>query len=208
MGGFREDPDWPLVAALELFDDETQQTRPAAIFHDRIIDPPHERHAVDTPDEVVAVCLDETGKVTADRAGELLGVDPTTARTRLGNLVYDEPDTGRLIPAAEYLSGNVRDKLTAARTAAATHDRYRSNVAALEGVLPRQLDPVEITARLGSPWIPRRDVERFAAEVLDAAVDVEHLPQLGHWSARLRDGSRRGRACRLQDQNDDGADEV
>ena len=191
MGGFREDPDWPLVAALELFDDETQQTRPAAIFHDRIIDPPHERHAVDTPDEAVAVCLDETGRVTADRVGELLGVDPTTARTRLGNLVYDEPDTGRLIPAAEYLSGNVRHKLTAARTAATTDDRYRSNVTALERVLPRQLDPVEITARLGSPWIPSRDVERFAAEVLDAAVDVEHLPQLGHWSARLRDGSRR-----------------
>jgi SAM-dependent methyltransferase len=191
MGGFREDPDWPLVAALELFDDEIQQARPAAIFHERIIDPTHERHAVDTPDEAVAVCLDETGRVTADRVGELLGVDPTTARTRLGQLVYDEPDTGRLIPAAEYLSGNVRDKLTAARTAATTDDRYRPNVAALEGVLPRQLDPTEITARLGSPWIPSRDVERFAAEVLDAAVDVEHLPQLGHWSARLRDGSRR-----------------
>jgi N12 class adenine-specific DNA methylase/SAM-dependent methyltransferase len=191
MGGFREDPDWPLVAALELFDDETQQARPAAIFHDRIIDPPHERHAVDTPDEAVAVCLDETGKVTAERVGELLGVDPNAARTRLGNLVYDEPDTARLIPAAEYLSGNVRDKLTAARVAAATDDRYRTNVAALVEVLPRQLDPVEITATLGSPWIPSRDVERFAAEVLDAPVDVEHLPQLGHWSARLRDGSRR-----------------
>jgi N12 class adenine-specific DNA methylase/SAM-dependent methyltransferase len=191
MGGFREDPDWPLVAALELFDDETQQARPAAIFHDRIIDPPHERHAVDTPDEAVAVCLDETGKVTAERVGELLGVDPTTARTRLGQLVYDEPDTGRLIPAAEYLSGNVRHKLTEARTAAASDDRYRPNVAALADVLPHQLDPMEITARLGSPWIPSRDVERFAAEVLDAAVDVEHVPQLGHWSARLRDGSRR-----------------
>jgi hypothetical protein len=28
MGGFREDPDWPLVAALEVFDGETQQARP------------------------------------------------------------------------------------------------------------------------------------------------------------------------------------
>ncbi|MCB9376717.1 MAG: hypothetical protein H6515_12745, partial [Microthrixaceae bacterium] len=191
MGGFREDPDWPLVAALEVFDDETQQARPAAIFSERIIDPPHERHSVDSPDEAVAVCLDESGRVSLERAAELLGLDAPTTRQRLGRLVYDEPGTDRLIPAAEYLSGNVRTKLDAARVAAADDPRYRVNVADLEAVLPRQLEPADITARLGSPWIPSRDVESFAGEVLDATVDVEHLPQLGHWSARLRDGSRR-----------------
>ena len=191
MGGFREDPDWPLVAALEVFDDETQQARPAAIFSERIIDPPHERHSVDSPDEAVAVCLDESGRVSLERAAELLGLDADTTRQRLGRLVYDEPGTDRLIPAAEYLSGNVRTKLDAARVAALDDPRYRVNVADLEAVLPRQLEPADITARLGSPWIPSRDVEYFAGEVLDATVDVEHLPQLGHWSARLRDGSRR-----------------
>ena len=191
MGGFREDPDWPLVAALEVFDDETQQARPAAIFSERIIDPPHERHSVDSPDEAVAVCLDESGRVSLERAAELLGLDAPTTRQRLGRLVYDEPGTDRLIPAAQYLSGNVRTKLDAARVAAAEDPRYRVNVADLEAVLPRQLEPADITARLGSPWIPSRDVESFAGEVLDATVDVEHLPQLGHWSARLRDGSRR-----------------
>ncbi|HNO46352.1 MAG TPA: methyltransferase domain-containing protein, partial [Microthrixaceae bacterium] len=191
MGGFREDPDWPLVAALEVFDDETQQARPAAIFSERIIDPPHERHSVDSPDEAVAVCLDESGRVSLERAAELLGLDADTTRQRLGRLVYDEPGTDRLIPAAEYLSGNVRTKLDAARVAALDDPRYRVNVADLEAVLPRQLEPADITARLRSPWIPSRDVEYFAGEVLDATVDVEHLPQLGHWSARLRDGSRR-----------------
>lgn len=191
MGGFREDPDWPLVAALEVFDDETQQARPAAIFSERIIDPPHERHSVDSPDEAVAVCLDESGRVSLERAAELLGLDADTTRQGLGRLVYDEPGTDRLIPAAEYLSGNVRTKLDAARVAAVDDPRYRVNVADLEGVLPRQLEPADITARLGSPWIPSRDVESFAGEVLDATVDVEHLPQLGHWSARLRDCSRR-----------------
>jgi N12 class adenine-specific DNA methylase len=192
MGGFREDPDWPLVAALEVFDDETQEARPAAIFHERVIDPPHERHGVDTPGEAVAVCLDETGTVTVDRVAELLGTDPATARQQLGELVYDEPGTDRLVPASEYLSGNVRAKLDACRAADEGDGRYRRNIAALERVLPRQLEPAEITARLGAPWIPSRDIERFCTEVLDSTVDVEHLPQLGHWSARLRDGSRRG----------------
>lgn len=38
MGGFRDDPDWPLVAALEVFDEDTQAARPAAIFTERVID--------------------------------------------------------------------------------------------------------------------------------------------------------------------------
>ena len=33
----------------------------------------------------------------------------------LGELVYDDPSDARLIPAAEYLSGNVRVKLEQAR---------------------------------------------------------------------------------------------
>jgi N12 class adenine-specific DNA methylase len=191
MGGFREDPDWPLVAALEVFDEETQEARPAAIFHERVIDPPHERHGVDTPDEAVAVCLDETGTITIDRAAELLGTDAATARQQLGDLVYDEPGTSQIIPASEYLSGNVRAKLAACRAVDDPAGHYRSNTAALERVLPRQLEPAEITTRLGAPWIPGPDIEQFCREVLDATVDVEHLPQLGHWSARLRDGSRR-----------------
>jgi len=191
MGGFREDPDWPLVAALEVFDEETQEARPAAIFNERVIDPPHERHGVDTPDEAIAVCLDETGTVTIARAAELLGTDTAAARQQLGALVFDEPGTDRLVPASEYLSGNVRAKLEACRAIDDPDGHFRANIAALERVLPRQLEPAEITARLGAPWIPSRDIERFCREVLDATVDIEHLPQLGHWSARLRDGSRR-----------------
>lgn len=191
MGGFRDDPDWPLVAALEVFDDDTQEARAAAIFTDRVIDPPHERLGVDTPDEAVAVCLDESGAVTLDRVADLLGTDEGTARERLGDLVYDDPDTGRLEPAASYLSGNIRRKLGAAERAASDDRRYRTNVAALQRVLPRQLDPGEITARLGAPWIDSTDIETFCREVLDVTVDVERLPELGSWSARLRDGSRR-----------------
>jgi N12 class adenine-specific DNA methylase/2-polyprenyl-3-methyl-5-hydroxy-6-metoxy-1,4-benzoquinol methylase len=191
MGGFRDDPDWPLVAALEVFDDETQQARPAAIFTERVIDPPRERLGVDTPDEAVAVCLDESGSVNLDRVAELLGTEPATTRVELGELVYDDPVDATLVPAAQYLSGNIRRKLDAARPAAQADPRFSVNVVALERFLPRQLAPGEITARLGAPWIPAADVERFCLEVLDAAVDVERLPELGHWSARLRDGSRR-----------------
>jgi N12 class adenine-specific DNA methylase len=62
------------------------------------------------------------------------------------------------VPAAEYLSGNVRTKLAAARKAAADDDRYAENVDALRAVRPTDLTPAEIDARLGAAWIGAGDV--------------------------------------------------
>ena len=190
MGGFRDDPDWPLVAALEVFDDETQLARPAAIFSDRVVSPPAKRLGVDTAPEALAVCLDERGAVDLDRIAELLGTDSDAARTELGEHVYTDPVTEELVPASRYLSGNVRRKLDAAREAAVDDDRWGNNVTALERVLPRQLEPSEIHAGLGAPWIPAEDVESFCSEVLGAEVEIEHLATLGRWTIALRAGRR------------------
>lgn len=129
--------------------------------------------------------------MTIDRAAELLGVDAGSARQRLGELVYEDPSTRILVPAPHYLSGNIRQKLAAAQRVVDDDPRFRANATALARVLPRQLEPREITARLGAPWIAAADIESFCTEVLDATVDVERLPEIGSWSARLRDGSRR-----------------
>jgi hypothetical protein len=96
-----------------------------------------------------------------------LGVDEPTARTDLGELVYDEPGTGRLVTAPEYLSGHVRDKLTAARIAAANDQKYAVNVAALTRVVPPDLGPGEIEARLGASWIAPGYIQQFLAEILE-----------------------------------------
>ena len=190
MGGFRDDPDWPLVAALEVFDDETQQARPAAIFTQRIISPPVERLGVDSAEEAVAVCLDEAGALDLGRIAELLGTDEEEARDSLRGLAWEEPGSGNLVPASRYLSGNVRSKLEAARAAAESDPRWEDNVAALGAVLPRQLEPGEITAGLGAPWIPAEDVEAFCTEVLGAEVEMERVAALGRWTVVLRAGRR------------------
>ncbi len=190
LGGFPDDPDWPLVAALEVFDDETQRARPAAIFRERIISPPVRRLGVDSGAEAVAVCLDESGALALPRIAELLGTDEESARAELDALVWSDPATGALVPASTYLSGNVRMKLEAARAAAASDARWEANVAALTAVLPRQLGPGEISAGLGAPWIPPSDVEAFCGEVLGAEVEVERVAALGRWAVALRAGRR------------------
>ena len=55
--------------------------------------------------------------------------------------------------AAEYLSGEVRQKLDAARDGGRDDPALQVNVQALERVLPPDLGPEEIQPRLGAAWI-------------------------------------------------------
>jgi N12 class adenine-specific DNA methylase len=67
-------------------------------------------------------------------------------------MIYLNPEGDRHEPADEYLSGNVKRKLTVALAAG---DAYRANVAALEKVIPEDLPPGDIALRLGAVWVPR-----------------------------------------------------
>jgi N12 class adenine-specific DNA methylase len=85
----------------------------------------------------------------------------------------DEP--ARLIPAAEYLSGNVREKLAAAVAAAAVDDRFGANVTALRPVVPADIAPEDIHVALGVPWIGQPHVQQFLRETFaDPSLTAEH----------------------------------
>ena len=175
QGGFRTDPFAPVVLALEEFDPVTQQAGKAAIFTRRVVAPRNPRLGADTPADALAICLDACGEVRLTAIARLLGVDEGQAREELGALVFDDPASGRLVPAAEYLSGMVRDKLRIARHAAAADPRYEVNVEHLAEVIPADLTPAEIDARLGAAWIDASYVREFLREILDdPSVEVEH----------------------------------
>ena len=136
QGGFRSDPFAPLVQALEEFDPVSQTAAKAAIFTSRVIAPRNPRLGADNGADALAICLDVLGEVRLDAIARLLGTDEDQARRELGTLAFDDPGTGRLIPAAEYLSGKVRDKLEAAERAAADDPRYNVNAEELRKVIP------------------------------------------------------------------------
>lgn len=184
MGGFRSDPGLPVVRALEDFDDDAQTATKAPIFERRVLSPRQPVTAVDRPEDALALCLDERGTVDVETIGRLLGCDAAEARGRLGTLVFDNPDGGPPVPAATYLSGHVRSKLRAARAALVEDgEAWQGNVTALEAVQPRDLEPGEIDARLGAPWIPPADIKAFCAEVLEAPdVTVGYTRVTGAWS--------------------------
>ena len=168
MGGFRDDPYFPYVAALEKFDDESGQAEKAEVFAQRVISVPIPVQRVDTPDDALVVCWDRHNEVRLDVVASLLGLDdPQQARQALGDLVFDEPGTGTLVRKAEYLSGNIRRKLAAAEIAAKADPAFEVNVQALRTVVPRDLTPAEISARLGSPWIAASYIQQFLREILE-----------------------------------------
>jgi N12 class adenine-specific DNA methylase len=164
------------VMALEVFDPDTQTARKAPVFSTRVLAPRHRPLGADSAQDALALCLDERGCVDLEVIAGLLGVDAGTARAELGELVWDQPGTDRLVPRAEYLSGNVSTKLADAETAAADDARWGAHVEVLRAALPPDLGPAEIDARLGATWIDAADIARFGVEVLDApTLRVEHV---------------------------------
>ena len=105
QGGFRTDPFAPLVQALEDFDPVSQRAAKAAIFTRRVVAPRNPRLGADTPADALAICLDIYGEVRLRAIARLLGTSEDQARQDLGTLVFDDPESGQLVPAAEYLSG-------------------------------------------------------------------------------------------------------
>ncbi|MDG4784936.1 hypothetical protein O7626_03140 [Micromonospora sp. WMMD1102] len=175
QGGFRADPFSNVVYALERFDEASQLAYKSDIFTTRAIAPRAPKLGAETPEDAIAVCQDVYGHITLERVAWLLGVDEAEARQRLGTLVFDEPGTDRLVPAAEYLSGNVRVKLDQARAAAEEDERYAPNVEALTAVKPVDLTPEEIRVRLGASWVSGSTVQEFLQELLDdPTLAVEH----------------------------------
>lgn len=189
MGGFSKDPGFPVVRSLEIFDETTQSAAKATVFERRVLSPRHAVGRADSPEDAIALCLDELGAVNVDRIATLLDCPAAEARQRLGTLIYDDPAGGPPLPAASYLSGNVRARLDAARQAAVADGRWQGNVDALEAVQPRDLDPDEIEARLGAPWIPAADIEAFCAEVLDVDAAAQYAAVTGTWAVRINRGS-------------------
>lgn len=83
------------------------------------------------------------------------------------------------LPADEYLSGNVREKLAIARSSAQIYpEDYTANVEALEKVQPKDLTASEISVRLGATWLPPEVVQEFMFQLFQT-------PRYNQWSMKV-----------------------
>jgi N12 class adenine-specific DNA methylase len=100
QGSFRIDPFAPVVYALEEFDPVGQRAAKAAICSERVVGPRTPRLGTNTPADALAICLDTHGEADLAEIARLLGASAADSRAQLGTLVFDEPESGRLVPAA------------------------------------------------------------------------------------------------------------
>jgi N12 class adenine-specific DNA methylase len=183
---FAGDPDLPLLLSLENFNDETRVATKTAIFRERTIQYQKPAESAQTAREALLISLNENGKIDLPHMSWLLKKPVEEFMPELKGSVFLNPQTQGWETDDAYLSGNIREKLAAAEAAAITDARYRENVEALGSVLPEDLKATEIDARLGSVWIPERDIEKFAQDLLNLpsseSLQVRHLPHLGSWT--------------------------
>lgn len=184
MRVFDNDPFSGAVRGLEIYDEETDTAAKAAVFTRRVVNRAPTPTSADSPADALSIVLDTYGEVRLPEVARLLGTEDIQAREQLGDLVFDDPASDRLVPRAAYLSGNVRKALQAAEEAMLERPELKVNVAALRKVIPRDLTPAEIQARLGAVWVPAEDVESFLQSITkDRRVRVEH-PGGAHWNVR------------------------
>ena len=192
MGGFDDDPDFHTVRALEHFDPDAQAAIKTPIFRQRVLAPSLVRHGADSAQDALAISLDELGRVDLPRIAGLLNASEEEALAQLADRAFHDPASGELVAAEHYLSGDVRARLETAQHAAAGDDAFKVNVEALARVVPPDLSPNEIDARLGAPWIPASDIEAFCSEVLGATgIEVEHAPLTATWAIAAPTWTRR-----------------
>ena len=179
--------------SLEEFDPETRRAAKTAIFDRRTLERYRPVERVETAAEALLVSLNETGEISWPRMESLTGRRASELQDELGSLVYRNPEGGAWETADRYLSGNVRAKLAAAQAAEPIDPAYRRNVEALQAVQPKDLEPGEIEARLGSSWIPPSDVRDFVAELLDvprASVKIGYAGIIATWTIELDYGAK------------------
>ena len=184
---FADDNSASLLSSLEVLDDEGKFVRKADMFTRRTIKQRVVITAVDTASEALALSLAEKAKVDMDYMMQLTGKTEAEIVDDLEGVIFLNPLYGfggsggeKYLPADEYLSGNVREKLAVAkRSAELSPADYRPNVEALERVQPVDLTASEISVRLGATWLPPEIVEQFMFYLLST-------PRYCQWNIKVR----------------------
>ena len=163
---FQQDSDLPLLSSLEELDEKGNVKALADIFYKQTIRPYEPITSVNTAVDALAASLSERGKVDLQYMLSIYDTNQDKIIDDLKGIIYQNPENKKWETADEYLSGDVRYKLMAARIYAEKDNNYLLNVEALEGVQPEDLDASEIDVRLGTTWIETEDIDKFIYETL------------------------------------------
>lgn len=191
---FREDVSLPLVLSLEKVKDGKLIGK-ADIFTKRTLQPPVRITHADTAADALAVSISEKAGVDLDFMSELMdGKEKSEIISDLKGVIFLNPETSAWETADAYLSGNIRNKLAVAKSAAESNPDFTENVSALEAAMPDRIEAGDITAKLGSPWIDDKYIQEFMYELFETPkfsrnlgidnnyIGIQHNPATAKWN--------------------------
>ena len=193
MQAFSDDSSYYLLSSLEILTENGELERKADMFTKRTIRQQHTVDHVDTAVEALAVSIAEKAAVDLPFMAELTGKSEDEIASDLTGIIFrlpspvDDEGKPRYVTADEYLSGNVRQKLRDARSAADILPIFEPNVKALEKAQPKDLDASEIDVRLGATWVDKEYIQQFMNELFEIplyqrrAVQVQYSNFTSEW---------------------------
>lgn len=140
-----------------------------------------QRFTTDDPIEALAHSLNDTGRVDLDFITAAMGIEEIEAISNLGSHIYLNPTENNWETADQYLSGNVVEKLKAARAfVEAEPDNAQAirSLQAIEKVQPERIPFELLDFNLGERWIPTEYYEKFASYLFEQQTGVTYFPSL------------------------------
>lgn len=165
------DIDWPSIQAIEKFEEKanvdgskTKIYGKTDIFSSRIIDPKTQEKPTD-PTQAVKASILSFGRVDLQYLSDALSISEEEAKKAAlaTGLAFENPSTGVVESRYAYLSGNVREKLSAAE-ANNEGGKYDANISALREVMPQDIPAHLLPYSFGASWIPAKVFEEFVQE--------------------------------------------
>lgn len=193
---FNEDNSFYLLCSLEILDKNKQFVRKADMFNKRTIKPHKVVSVADNAVDALILSISEKACIDIEYMSNLTGKTEKELVDELRGSIYKDPIQEKYVTADEYLSGNVREKLKIAQKFANNNKEYEINVKALEQVKIKDLSASEISVRLGSTWIPAKDIEDFIFELLETRqnkrpyIEVTYSDYTSEWNIKGKSEDR------------------
>ncbi|MFG2785813.1 UvrD-helicase domain-containing protein [Streptomyces prunicolor] len=204
QGCFRTDPYAAGVYALEIYDKEANTAKKSPIFMRAVSTPKSEQPTADTAQDALAISLNTYGEIRLGEIARLLGIESLDeTRDVLGELVYNEAGSQRLVPAAEYLSGNVRKKIEQVENIlqmvsdeSRNQHPFQANLTALRRVLPPDKQPGDIEdIQFGATWVKPKFYEQFLRQLMQTRYLTVTRESGADWEIEAPSGVRKSRAA-------------
>lgn len=185
----KDDPNYYLLTALEKINSDTKEVTKSDFFFKRTIKPIVEIKSVDNLIDAYHLSYNYCGNIDVAYMETIYHKSQEQIEQELieSKLAYLNPQNGRIIASNEYLSGNVRNKLSEAIEAAKTNQVYKTNVEDLQRIQPEWITADNIQVQLGATWVPEIYYEQFVEQLFEFSYwrkgqyNIQYSKHTGQW---------------------------